>query len=90
MRPKRRMVFSAKEAGFKAFFPIQRIYLGYRDAELCWRGETQSFAGTLLKDAGVDHPIGSSFEVGCRIIGSFVFSFVSLPPRCTSHHEIRD
>ena len=75
-----KMIFSAKEAGFKAFFPIQQIYLGYRDAELSWRDETRSFVGVLLKSAGGDHPIGTSFDVGCQIIEGFVFSFVTLPP----------
>jgi 4'-phosphopantetheinyl transferase EntD len=75
-----KMIFSAKEAGFKAFFPIQQIYLGYQDAELSWRDESQGFVGVLLKSAGDDHPVGTSFEVGCRIIEGFVFSSVSLPP----------
>ena len=75
-----KMIFSAKEAGFKAFFPIEQIYLGYQDAELSWRDETQSFLGVLLKAAGHRHPVGTSFEVGCQIIGKLVFSFVSLPP----------
>jgi 4'-phosphopantetheinyl transferase EntD len=75
-----KMIFSAKEAGFKAFYPIERIYLGYKDAELCWREGTKSFFGTLLKDAGHQHPSGFPFEVGCRIIDRFVFSFVTLPP----------
>lgn len=75
-----KMIFSAKEAGFKAFFPIEQIYLGYKDAELAWREETQSFAGTLLKGAGNHHPAGFPFEVGCKIIDKFVFSFISLPP----------
>lgn len=75
-----KMIFSAKEAGFKAFFPIQRIYLGYQDAELSWREETRSFVGTLFKAAGDHHPIGTSFEVGCRITDEFVFSFIRLPP----------
>jgi len=75
-----KMIFSAKEAGFKAFFPIEQIYLGYKDAELAWREETQSFAGVLLKGAGNHHPVGFPFEVGCKIIDNFVFSFISLPP----------
>ena len=75
-----KMIFSAKEAGFKAFFPIEQIYLGYREAELTWRYETQSFSGVLLKSAGDHHPIGFPFEVGCQIIGQLVFSFVTLPP----------
>ena len=75
-----KMIFSAKEAGFKAFFPIEQIYLGYKDAELVWREETQSFAGILLKGAGNHQPAGFPFEVGCKIIDKFVFSFISLPP----------
>ena len=75
-----KMIFSAKEAGFKAFFPIEQIYLGYKDAELSWREETKDFAGTLRKGAGDHHPIGFPFAVGCRIVEGFVFSFVSLPP----------
>jgi 4'-phosphopantetheinyl transferase EntD len=75
-----KMIFSAKESGFKAFFPIEQIYLGYKDAELSWREEAQSFAGVLLKSAGDHHPIGFPFEVGCRIIEGFVLSFVRLPP----------
>ncbi len=75
-----KMIFSAKEAGFKAFFPIEKIYLGYKDAELTWREETRSFVGTLLKAAGARHPVGFRFEVGCRVAGPFIFSFASLPP----------
>ena len=75
-----KMIFSAKEAGFKAFFPIEQIYLGYKDAELAWREKTQSFAGILLKGAGNHHPAGFPFEVGCRIIKGFIFSFVNLSP----------
>ncbi len=75
-----KMIFSAKEAGFKAFFPIEKIFLGYKDAELAWREETQRFAGILLKGAGQCHPVGFPFEVGCKIIDNLVFSFISLPP----------
>ncbi len=75
-----KMIFSAKEAGFKAFFPIEHLYLGYQDAELCWREESQSFAGVILKAAGAHHPVGTAFEVGCRVTEDFIFSFVSLPP----------
>ena len=75
-----KMIFSAKEAGFKAFFPVQQIYLGYQDAELSWRDDTQTFVGVLLKSAGDSHPVGSSFEVGCQIIERLVFSYVSLAP----------
>jgi len=73
-----KMIFSAKEAGFKAFFPLQQIYLGYQDAELSWREKTKNFVGVLRKGAGDHHPIGFPFEVGCRIVEGFVFSYVKL------------
>lgn len=75
-----KMIFSAKEAGFKAFYPIEQIYLGYRDAELRWCEETERFSGVLFKAAGARHPVGTSFEAGCLLSGDFVLSFIHLPP----------
>lgn len=80
-----KMVFSAKEAGFKAFFPIHQIFLNYLDAELSWDDDRQSFVGSLLKSAGNHYPVGYRFEVGCRIIGNFVLSSIALPPRPPSN-----
>ena len=37
------MLFSAKEAVFKALFPIERVWLGFGDAELEWQPERCAF-----------------------------------------------
>src|SRR5207302_4736791 len=43
------MLFSAKEAVFKAVYPIERVWLGFSDAELTWRAERGLFEAQLLK-----------------------------------------
>lgn len=72
-------IFSAKEAGFKAFFRHAQAYIDYREAELSWDSGTSSFEGVLLTDAGKKYPEGSRFTVGSRLIDGFVFSHVLLP-----------
>ncbi|EGO65802.1 4'-phosphopantetheinyl transferase [Acetonema longum DSM 6540] len=74
------MVFSAKESIFKAFFPIEHIFLDYQDAELVWQENTGNFGGKLLARAGTGYEAGYPFEVGCRKIGRYIFTFMSLPP----------
>lgn len=75
-----KMLFSAKESCFKAFYPIHRVYLGYLDAEFRWVEDDRGFEGTLLKSAGGPYPVGYAFEVGCRIEGSYVMTWMALPP----------
>ena len=72
-------LFSAKEAGFKAFFPHAQEYSDYREAALSWDADQKCFHGILLKAAGRKYPVGSSFKVGSQVIDRFVFSFVLLP-----------
>jgi 4'-phosphopantetheinyl transferase EntD len=75
-----RMLFSAKEAGFKAFFPVERVFLWFRDAELDWIARESCFSGRLLKSAGRDYPAGYRYSVGCMITQEFVFTYTMLPP----------
>ncbi|GMA97722.1 4'-phosphopantetheinyl transferase superfamily protein [Pelosinus sp. IPA-1] len=74
------MIFSAKESAYKAFFPIANVALNYSDAELFWNEEFGSFSGRLLKSAGGDYEKGYMFEVGCRIIDKYIFTYMKLPP----------
>jgi 4'-phosphopantetheinyl transferase EntD len=59
LTPEQRLlaIFSAKEAIYKAVFPIGRVYLDFLDAELRWLPERDAFHATLLKPAGVDGPL---------------------------------
>jgi enterobactin synthetase component D len=68
------MLFSAKEAVFKALFPIEGVWLGFGDAELTWRPERSAFDARLLKAAGARFPIGSRLEVRCELVTSDVVS----------------
>jgi len=74
------MIFSAKESIFKAFFPLTSIFLDFLDAELVWNEDKGSFSGDLLKSAGRNYAKGYTFEVGCRIINNYIFTFIRLPP----------
>jgi 4'-phosphopantetheinyl transferase EntD len=73
------MLFSAKEAVFKALFPIERIWLGFGDAELTWHAERCAFEARLLKSAGRHYPVGSTLEVACRVAEAMVFSTTYAP-----------
>jgi 4'-phosphopantetheinyl transferase EntD len=70
----RTMLFSAKEAVFKATFPITGVWLGFGDAELTWDAGRQSFAARLLKGAGPAHPVGCVLQVQCTLTGVEVLS----------------
>jgi enterobactin synthetase component D len=75
----RLMLFSAKEAVFKALYPIERVWLGFSDAELSWDAEREVFVARLRKDAGAGHPAGSTLEVRSRLTESAVLSTAFAP-----------
>jgi len=52
---------SAKEAVFKAFYPLEQVYLNFLDAEL--KVSQRGFQGVLRKSAGADWPVGFCFDV---------------------------
>jgi 4'-phosphopantetheinyl transferase EntD len=70
----RTMLFSAKEAVFKALFPIEQVYLGFGDAELTWLPDICAFEARLLKNAGAAHPVDSALRVYCTLAEREVLS----------------
>jgi len=68
------MLFSAKEAVFKALFPIEGVWLGFGDAELTWHPERCAFKARLLKTASAAHPYGAVLEVRSSVVGTDVLS----------------
>jgi 4'-phosphopantetheinyl transferase EntD len=68
------MLFSAKEAVFKALFPIEGVWLGFGDAELTWHPERRAFEARLLKTASAAHPRDAVLEVRCSVVGGDVLS----------------
>jgi enterobactin synthetase component D len=75
------MLFSAKEAVFKALFPIEGVWLGFGDAELTWQPERCAFEARLLKNAGDAHQVGSVLEVYCTLTEAEVLSATYVLPK---------
>jgi enterobactin synthetase component D len=71
---RRTMLFSAKEAVFKALYPIERVWLGFSDADLRWQPARCAFEARLLKRASRAYPSGSVLEVGCTVTDAEVLS----------------
>ncbi len=74
-----KMIFSAKESIYKALYPLEKIELGFMDAELVWNQSRQIFNGKLLRRAGQGYPAGYHFSVGCITINDLIFTFMSVP-----------
>jgi 4'-phosphopantetheinyl transferase EntD len=74
------MLFSAKEAVFKAVFPMKQVWLGFSDAELTWRAEHGGFEARLLVSPDARYPVGSVLEVQCTLTATQVVSTTSCVP----------
>ena len=74
---KMKMIFSAKEAAFKAFFPSVKMYMDFKDAELKWNEKKALFDARLLKHYE-PFEAGFSFEVGSIVNSRYVLSHVML------------
>jgi 4'-phosphopantetheinyl transferase EntD len=68
------MLFSAKEAVFKALYPIERVWLGFADAELAFRADLGGFEARLIKSAGDAYPAGFVLQVRSRVVDGLVVS----------------
>jgi len=52
-----------KGGHFQAFYPIEDVFLSYKDAELSWDNARGGFAGQLRKQAGHAFPSGYTMSV---------------------------
>lgn len=75
-----KMIFSSKEAVFKAFFPQVRTYIEFHAGTLDWNESRKQFHGRLHKTLPNAYPAGYRFTVDCRILDTIVFSSILLPP----------
>lgn len=73
------MLFSAKEAVFKALYPIERVWLGFEDAELTWQPERGSFLARVLKRFGEGYPEGFELQVNCTVGATWVLTSAFVP-----------
>lgn len=70
-----KLVFSAKEAFYKAYFPVARSFLGFKDVALRFDAEARSFQARLLRD---DKP-GPRLATGrYALMAPHVFTAVTL------------
>jgi enterobactin synthetase component D len=70
------MIFSSKEAIFKAFSPHCHRYFNFKDAQLFWLPDEGAFRGELLVDLDEKYTRGYSFDVRCRTSDRLVFSYL--------------
>jgi 4'-phosphopantetheinyl transferase EntD len=67
-------LFSAKEAVFKALYPLGHVPLGFLDARLVWQPWLGGFEVELLREASPDFPVGARAHVTSRHIAPFTLS----------------
>ena len=70
------MIFSAKEAVYKAFYPLCRRYIDFKDVELTWVPAKSCFHGKFLAPFGPNLPRGQVCAVHCRSYAELVLSCV--------------
>ncbi len=70
------MIFSAKEAVYKAFYPLCRRYIDFKDVELTWVPAQSCFQGKFLASFGPNLSRGQACEVYCDSYAELVFSCV--------------
>ncbi len=75
------MLFSAKEAVFKALFPIEQVWLGFADAELTWQADRDAFEARVLKSVGEGYAKGFALAVNCTVGSAWVLSTAGVPAR---------
>ena len=73
------MLFSAKEAIFKALYPIEHVWLGFTDAELTWRADQGVFAARVFKSVGRGYPAGFGLTVNVTVGATWVLSTAFVP-----------
>jgi 4'-phosphopantetheinyl transferase EntD len=76
---RRLMLFSAKESVFKALYPLARVWLEFRDAELTWDAATGAFDARVRKAVAADLPTGCGLRVRVLLFQDFLVTFAALP-----------
>ena len=70
------LLFSAKEALYKALHPITKTYFGFQDADLKWNEKETYFTVYLLKDLNDAYTAGSVVEGNAFISDEFIVTWV--------------
>ena len=70
------MIFSAKEAVYKAFYPVCRRYIDFKEIELTWFPERNCFQAEFTERLRTDLSWGKVCSVHCRRHAEMIFSCV--------------
>jgi 4'-phosphopantetheinyl transferase EntD len=73
------LLFSAKEAVFKALYPIEGVWLGFADAELTWLADGGGFDARVLTSVGREYPAGFMLRVNSTLGTTWVLSTACVP-----------
>ena len=75
-----RLLFCAKESIFKAWFPLTRSWIGFRDALVSVDPQTQSFSASIVaEDLGSDAGMITSFSGRYLMTAGHILTLVSVP-----------
>jgi len=74
------MLFSAKEAVLKAWYPLCKRPVEFQEVKLSWNAGREQFQGELMTTMTPHLRQGYRFEVGCRREGDLVLSHMFVPP----------
>jgi len=70
------ILFGAKESIFKAWFPLQRTWLGFEDVSISFRPAEQAFYATPTSTTSLDSGIVSRMSGRYLVINGFIFTSV--------------
>ena len=68
------MIFSAKEAVYKGFYPLWLQYIDFKEIELTWLPEQNCFQAEFLEPFRHNFPWGQACAVHCRRNAELIFS----------------
>jgi 4'-phosphopantetheinyl transferase EntD len=74
-----RVLFSAKESVFKAWFPITRMWLEFDDVTLHFEPPTRSFRVTLATPNAEPAPLAAQFQGRYMVTGGLILTCVVWP-----------
>jgi 4'-phosphopantetheinyl transferase EntD len=69
-------LLSAKEAVYKALYPLTQVFFGFLEAKLTWDSVGRCFQGALLKDLTPAFRSGFEFQVHSLSVDSFFLHWI--------------
>jgi len=75
-----KLTFSAKEAVYKAYFPLARTVLGFHDVDLVVDPHAGTFVGTLVREDAPAAAGARTFHGRWAFDDAYVYTAVTVPP----------